>query len=211
MKIYSIINLIIFITNHNFKSGCNSRLSVPTTPCPVPRVIETGARPCHPASPVPVAPRHLWHPAALAPALPRGAPSLPHPHSPHHAYLPPRPFSICNIYNTPLNTCLYSYCNICNIYMNICNIKIKHLKHTSKTVETYICLQHNIISMLGRVEACWHAELLAVAGKWSLAGVAATHRDRCARRWHTELLPSPVCWSVCRGGRERRHAHGARR
>jgi hypothetical protein len=41
-----------------------------------------------------------------------------------------------------LETCVYSY-------NNICNIQLKHLKHTSETPETLknICLQHAILSL----------------------------------------------------------------
>jgi len=32
---------------------------------------------------------------------------------------------------------MYNYCNMCNISIYYCNIRMKHLLHTSKTLETY--------------------------------------------------------------------------
>ena len=95
--------------------------------------------------------------------------------------------------------------------MNICNIKIKHLKHMSKTVETYICFQRNIILMLGRVEARRHAELQVAVGKWSLAGAAAAHRDRWCGGGTRSSSPRLFVRAFVVGGRERRHAHGGHR
>ena len=34
---------------------------------------------------------------------------------------------------------MYNYCNMCNISIYYCNIRMKHLLHTSKTLETYAC------------------------------------------------------------------------
>jgi hypothetical protein len=36
-------------------------------------------------------------------------------------------------------TYVYSHCNIFNILIYFCNIQIKHLQHTSETLETYVC------------------------------------------------------------------------
>jgi Na+-translocating ferredoxin:NAD+ oxidoreductase RNF subunit RnfB len=35
-----------------------------------------------------------------------------------------------------LATCVYNYCNICNIPIYFCNIDVKHMQHTSETSET---------------------------------------------------------------------------
>ena len=41
-----------------------------------------------------------------------------------------------------LATYVYNHCNICNIPIYFCNIRIKHLQHTSETLETDACNMH---------------------------------------------------------------------
>ena len=46
-----------------------------------------------------------------------------------------------------LATYVYNHCNMCNIPIYFCNIRMKHLKHISKTSETfemYTCNMHHI-------------------------------------------------------------------
>ena len=67
-----------------------------------------------------------------------------------------------------LATYMYSHCNMCNIPIYFCNIYMKQLQHTSETSETLdthfcnMCFQLNISSLLGRMEAHWHADFTGV-------------------------------------------------
>jgi hypothetical protein len=59
--------------------------------------------------------------------------------------------NICNIQINTLATyveknetlrteaCNIHHCNICNIPIYFCNIHLKHVQHTSETLEMYVC------------------------------------------------------------------------
>jgi hypothetical protein len=83
------------------------------------------------------------------------------------------------------------YCNMCNIPIYFCNIHMKHLQHTSETIETYscnMCFEHNISLLLIRMETRCCVVFIGGSGLTTLVGggpasVATCHgRETSAAR-----------------------------
>jgi hypothetical protein len=87
-------------------------------------------------------------------------------------------------------TYMYIHYNICNIRIYLCNIHMKHLQHTSETLETYacsICFQCNI-------SPCY-------LGEWRLIDAELdTGAELDTAEWHAAPMEKAATCTVEKAG-----------